>query len=80
MILLAKEKIARINALAKKAKSVDGLSTEEKLEQDMLRKEYLATFRGAMTETITNLKVVDPEGKDVTPDKVKKLKENNQIH
>ncbi|MBQ9987223.1 MAG: DUF896 domain-containing protein, partial [Erysipelotrichales bacterium] len=36
--------IARINELAKKKKTV-GLTEEETLEQDKLRKEYIAAYR-----------------------------------
>ena len=79
-ILLAKEKIARINELAQKAKSAIGLSDAEVVERDQLRKEYLASFRSTMTDTITSLKIVDPEGTDVTPERIKKLKEKNQLH
>jgi len=78
--LLAKEKIARINELAQKAKSAIGLSDAEVVERDQLRKEYLASFRSTMTDTITSLKIVDPEGTDVTPERIKKLKEKNQLH
>ena len=39
-----KTKIARINALAKKAKTV-GLNERETAERDALRKEYLAEMR-----------------------------------
>ena len=38
------EKIARINELAKKKKSV-GLTGEEKVEQARLREEYIEGFR-----------------------------------
>ena len=44
---------------------------EEKVEQQDLRKQYLAKFRGNMENTLLNLKVVDPEGVDVTPEKLK---------
>lgn len=43
--MLSKEKIARINELANKAK-VEELSAKEKVEQQELRKEYLEAFRG----------------------------------
>lgn len=68
--MLSKEKIARINELSKKSKST-GLSMEEAKEQTALRKEYLASFRSNMRETIENVQVIDPEGNDVTPQKVK---------
>ena len=65
--------IERINELANKAKETE-LSAEEKNEQDELRKKYLASFRQGLEDQLANVKVIDPEGEDVTPDKVKELK------
>ncbi|MCQ6280073.1 DUF896 domain-containing protein [Bacillus sp. EB600] len=73
--MLSKEKIARINELAKKAKQT-GLSEMEAKEQSKLRSEYLAAFRSSMENTITNVKVIDPLGNDVTPEKIKRIKKN----
>ena len=42
--MLKKEKMDRINHLARKSKE-DGLSEEEKKEQEALRKEYIEKFR-----------------------------------
>lgn len=71
--MLSPDKIKRINELSKKSKS-DGLTIEEGKEQSLLRKEYLETFRSSMKDTIENVTVLDPEGNDVTPDKVKAIK------
>ena len=46
-----KDLIKRINELANKSKTV-GLTEEEKEEQQKLRQEYLAIFRGNMKNTI----------------------------
>ncbi|MBO9128929.1 DUF896 domain-containing protein [Bacillus sp. 165] len=70
--MLSQEKLDRINSLAKKAKTV-GLTDAEKQEQQALRQEYLKVFRQGMLNHIESLKIVDPEGKDVTPTKVKAL-------
>ena len=43
-----KEKIDRINYLAHKSKTPEGLTEEEKAEQATLRKEYLAEWRRGM--------------------------------
>ena len=78
--MLSKEKIARINELSKKSKTI-GLTSQEAKEQTQLRSEYLQTFRKSMVKTIENMTVLDPEGNDVTPDKVKKIKElKNKLH
>ncbi len=68
--MLEENKINRINELAKKSKTA-GLSIEEAKEQSQLRSEFLKTFRSTMRDTIENVKVVDPDGNDVTPEKVK---------
>ena len=62
--------IERINELAKK-KEV-GLTQEEAKEQTALRKAYLESFRKGFKQQIENTKVIDPEGNDVTPEKLKR--------
>lgn len=71
--MLSKEKLNRINELAKKSKS-EGLTSQEKKEQQQLREQYLQNIRKTFKGTIENMKVIDPNGKDVTPEKVKNLK------
>lgn len=71
--MLSPEKLSRINELSKKSKSI-GLTMEEAKEQTSLRKEYLETFRSSMRDTIEHVKVIDPDGNDVTPEKVKATK------
>lgn len=72
-MMLSPEKLSRINELSKKSKSI-GLTIEEAKEQTSLRKEYLETFRSSMRDTIEHVKVIDPNGNDVTPEKVKATK------
>ena len=74
--MLSQEKIDRINELSRKSKTA-GISIEEAKEQTKLRQEYLASFRSSMRDTIENVKVIDPEGTDVTPEKVKKARNRN---
>ncbi|WP_312355266.1 DUF896 domain-containing protein [Aminipila sp.] len=62
--MLSKEKIDRINVLAKKSKSV-GLSDEEKEEQQILRKEYLAKFREYFRGQLENIEIVEEIEEDV---------------
>ena len=75
--MLSEKKMKRINELANKKKTT-GLSIEEAKEQTTLRQEYLETFRSSMRETIEAVKVVDPEGNDVTPEKVKEARANQK--
>lgn len=77
--MIGKEKLERINALANKDKN-EGLSKEEKSEQKKLRQEYLKNVRSSFKNQLKSMKVVDPEGKDVTPDKVKELQNKKKYH
>ena len=64
--------LQRINELAKKKKE-KGLTEKEAKEQSKLRKAYLDSFREKFKQQIENTRVIDPEGNDVTPDKVKNI-------
>ncbi|WP_419961867.1 DUF896 domain-containing protein [Psychrobacillus sp. BM2] len=77
--MLSKEKLARISELSRKSKT-SGLSIEEAKEQSSLRKEYLETFRSTMRDTIESVKVIDPEGNDVTPAKVQEAKKGKFLN
>ncbi|MBO0585697.1 DUF896 domain-containing protein [Sporosarcina sp. E16_8] len=77
--MLPAEKMKRINELSKKSKT-SGLSIEEAKEQTQLRKEYLETFRSSMRNTIEQVKILDPEGNDVTPDKVKDARSGKYLN
>lgn len=68
-----KELIDRINVLANKKKT-EGLSEEELAEQKQLRERYIKEFREGAKEQLLSLKIVDKEGTDVTPEKLKKAK------
>ncbi|BEP28955.1 hypothetical protein HLPR_12860 [Helicovermis profundi] len=54
--MLEKDKMARINFLANKAKS-QKLSEEELLEQKKLRTEYLKSFRKSFKARLENLDI-----------------------
>ncbi len=58
---MEKEKLDRINFLAKKSKT-EGLNDEEKAEQAALRKEYLAEFRAQFTGMLENTVIQYPDG------------------
>lgn len=55
------EKIARINALARKSRT-EGLNPEEKAEQLSLRTEYIRAFRANMEETLKRVRVEQEDG------------------
>ncbi|MBF0993407.1 MAG: DUF896 family protein [Granulicatella sp.] len=77
--MLEPKKIERINELARKKKIV-GLTQVEQDEQLLLRQEYLESFRGGMRNHIEGLKVVDEEGNDVTPEKLKQIQREKGLH
>ena len=56
-----KEKIERINFLAKKSKC-EGLTDEEKIEQTKLREEYVADFKKSLRAQLDNVYIVDEKG------------------
>ena len=58
---MEKEKIDRINFLAKKSKA-EGLTEEEKIEQRALREEYIAGFRANLRGILDNTYIQNPDG------------------
>lgn len=56
------EKIERINALYRKSKA-EGLTEEEKKEQDLLRKEYIASVKSNLRNQLNNIDVINEQGK-----------------
>lgn len=62
------EVIARINALAAKAKS-EGLTEEELVERDKLRRIYIDSVKANLVGQLENTYIVGPDGKKrkVTP-------------
>ncbi len=62
--------LKRINELAKKSRE-EGLSGEEKTEQQALRQEYLKLFRQGMENTLNTVYIMDENG---NKRKVKKKK------
>lgn len=71
--MLDKNRLDRINFLARKAKT-DGLTLKEQKEQKKLREEYLKSVRSSFKNQLKSIKVVDQEGTDVTPEKLKEEK------
>ena len=56
--MITKEKINRINELAKKAKSV-GLTVEETEERALLRREYIDAFKADLRSKLERIEFVD---------------------
>ena len=56
--MITQEKIDRINELARKSKA-EGLTEEEKLEQGLLREEYIDAFKANLRSQLENIEFVD---------------------
>ena len=59
---MLEDKIQRINELAKKSKTPEGLTDEEKQEQQRLRKEYIAEWRQGVVQVLDNTYIMDEQG------------------
>lgn len=56
------EKVNRINQLARKSRTPEGLTREEAAEQAALRQEYIAAIRTSLTAQLDNTVVQYPDG------------------
>lgn len=59
---MEESKINRINELARKAKTPEGLSKEEIAEQKILRQEYVNSFKANLIAQLENTYIVDEKG------------------
>ena len=59
---MEQQKIDRINQLARKSKSPEGLAPEELAEQAALRQEYIAAYRASLTAQLDNTYIQYPDG------------------
>lgn len=60
--MITQEMIDRINFLAKKSRTEQGLTPEEKEEQASLRKEYVEAMRASLRGQLDSTVVVYPDG------------------
>ena len=71
--MLSKDKIDRINHLARKSKG-EGLTDDEKNEQDSLRKEYIEKFREHFKGHLNRVKFVE----DLTEEEVADIRKQQE--
>ena len=57
---MTKEKIDRINELARKSRSPEGLTETEKAEQAVLRQEYRDSVKANLVGQLENIEIIDP--------------------
>ncbi len=59
---MEQKKINRINELARKSKTPEGLTAEEKQEQANLRLEYINSYKASLISQLENTYIVDEQG------------------
>lgn len=62
--MISRSKIARINELARRSGTPEGLSEEEQEEQRILRREYIEAFKADLRRQLDRIEIVDPERKE----------------
>ena len=72
------KKIDRINELAKRKNR--RLDPRRKVEQAKLREEYIEGYRRTVRHHIEGIKIVDEEGNDVTPEKLRQVQREKGLH
>ena len=60
--MVTKEQIARINELARKAKTPEGLTAEELAERDMLRRAYIDAMKESLVGQLDHTVIQYPDG------------------
>ena len=60
---MTQEKIDRINALYRKSQA-EGLTEEEKKEQALLRKEFVASVKSNLRSQLNNIDMVNEDGSE----------------
>lgn len=66
------KKVARINELAKKSRTPEGLTPAEKEEQNALRMEYRQSVIGNLKGQLNNTVVIRPDGSSYRPEDKKR--------
>lgn len=59
---MEQKKLDRINELARKSRTEEGLTEEEKAEQALLRREYIDSFKASLRAQLENTDLVHPDG------------------
>lgn len=59
---MTQEQISRINELARKSKTPEGLTEEEKAEQSVLRRAYIDSVLGNLKGQLDHTYIMDEQG------------------
>ena len=60
--MVTQAQIDRINKLSRKSKTPEGLTEEEKAEQQVLRRLYIDSFKESLVGHLENTYIVDEKG------------------
>lgn len=60
--MITQQDIQRINALARKSRTAEGLSVEERAEQMELRRRYVEAVRANLTAQLDHTVIQEPDG------------------
>ena len=71
--MITPETIDRINELARKSRTPEGLTEAEKAEQQTLRREYIDAYKASLRSELEHTVVVRPDG---TRQKLSEIKKN----
>lgn len=74
---MTQDKIDRINELARKQRTEEGLTDEERAEQQKLRSEYINSIKRNLSLQMENTVIVDEKG---NKRKVQKKEKNSVKH
>lgn len=73
--MVTQQDIDRINELARKSKTPEGLTEEERAEQKVLRAKYINSFKASLESQLSGITIVEPDG---SKHKVTKKGEKNE--
>ena len=59
---MTKAEIDRINELAAKSRTEEGLSDEEKAQQASLRQAYITSVKASLRTQLENTEILEPDG------------------
>lgn len=60
--MITDEKVARINELARKSRTPEGLTGAEKAEQAALRREYVDAVKASLEGHLEHTTIINPDG------------------
>lgn len=74
---MEQSRIDRINELAKKSRTPEGLTEEEKKEQAALRREYIDAYKQSLVSQLENTYYIDKNGRKKKVERRKDGKTDN---